>query len=291
VNENARGVALMMAAMFGFVVNDTIIKLVGQTMPLGQLLFVRGIFASLMIGVLVRAFHQPFVIPRTAWRWMSMRLAGELITTFGFLTALMNMPLANATAILQFTPIMITFVAIVVFSERVGWRRWSAILAGFVGVMIVIRPGLEGFNLYSLLAFSAVIGSTLRDMATRKLPHHVHNLTITSYTSLLIMVSGFMLMTFGETPVDIDAASLVALASSAVFVLIGYFCITAAMRQGELSIVTPFRYSIFPFAIILGLVVFSDWPDAATLIGGSIIVASGIVTIVRGLRDTKIGPG
>ena len=275
----------MMLSMFGFVVNDTLIKLVGSTMPLGQLLFVRGVFASAIIIMFAFWYGQKSLIPQSAWLWFAVRMVGELIVTFGFLTALMKMPLANATAILQLTPIVITFAAIFIFGERVGWRRWLAILSGFLGVMIVVRPGLEGFNVFSLLVLLAVIGSAIRDIATRKLPHSIGNLTITSYTSVLITLAGGILMVVNfETMVPVTTIDGIYLAASAFFILLGYFGISAAMRQGELAIVTPFRYSVYPFAILLGFAVFDELPDLMTLAGASIIILSGVVTIVRSAK-------
>lgn len=278
----------MITGMAGFIANDTIIKIVGATMPLGQLLFVRGVMATALITGLVVVFRQAFSVPRAVWPWITVRLLGEQMVTLSFLTALMNMPMANATAILQLTPIAMTFAAILVFGETVGWRRWTAIITGLIGVLIIIRPGMEGFSNYSLLVVVAVIGSVIRDTATRKLPKSVHNLTITAYTSAAISCTGLIMMTVSGNTIPLDFSIIGALFASAIFVLVGYFGLSAAVRQGDLAVVTPFRYSAFPIAIVLGYLAFGDLPDFWTVVGATIVIASGIVTIVRNIQTRHV---
>jgi S-adenosylmethionine uptake transporter len=207
-------------------------------------------------------------------------VGAEIFTTIAFLTALKHMPLANVTAILQALPLAITMAAALFLAEPVGWRRWSAILVGFVGVLIVVRPGLEGFNIYSLSALMAIIFITVREIATRKLNSKVPTITVVLSTAIgSALFAGIMMI--GSEWDTVSAVSWLLILGAAVAVLIATSLSVMAMRIGEIGFVSPFRYTAMLGAIGLGILMFGDWPDQPTLVGTLIIVSTGIYTFHR----------
>ena len=168
-----------------------------------------------------------------------------------------------------------------IFGEPVGWRRWSAIVAGFIGVLIIVRPGLAGFSQYALFALVSVAFCALRDLATRRIPPKIPSLFITLLTTVTVTTAGGAILVplGGWTPPSTGALGLQALA--AVLLLIGYQCIITALRSGDISAVAPFRYSALLWAMMLGYLVFGDVPDAMMVTGASIIVASGLYAFYR----------
>jgi drug/metabolite transporter (DMT)-like permease len=206
---------------------------------------------------------------------------GEIGGTLTFLSAIAHMPLANAAAIFQALPLVITLGAALVFGEPVGWRRWAAIAAGFVGVLVIVRPGMAGFSEFSLLALSSVAFCTVRDLATRKIPTEIPSLFIALLTTLTVTSAGAVIMypLGGWTPPSARTIGLLAVA--AVLLLIGYQCIISALRTGDISAVAPFRYTALLWAMLLGYLAFGDKPDRYMLIGAAIIVLSGLYAFYR----------
>ena len=213
-------------------------------------------------------------------RLILVRVGAEIFTTIAFLTALKHMPLANVTAILQALPLAITMAAALFLAEPVGWRRWSAILVGFVGVLIVVRPGLEGFNIYSLSAFMAIIFLTVREIATRKLTSEVPTITVVLSTAVgSALFAGIMMI--GSEWDTVSAVSWLLILGAAIAVLIATLLSVMAMRIGEIGFVSPFRYTSMLGAIGLGILLFGDWPDQPTLVGTLIIISTGIYAFHR----------
>ncbi|MCB1439402.1 MAG: DMT family transporter [Nitratireductor sp.] len=278
--DNLRGSLFMVVSMAAFSVNDAIIKYAGTELGVGQTLFIRGLFASILVYVAARIMGQwrsPAVLLDRA---LGLRTIGELVATGCFVTALFNMPLANATAILQALPLAITLAAALLWKEEIGWRRMLAILAGFTGVMIIVRPGLDGFNWYSVMVIVAVVGCVVRDMSTRMVADHVPGMMVAFATAVSVGIMGAVLILFqGWHPVH--GGNIIGIAGSSVFLVVGYYFIVLTMRKGNVGVIAPFRYSILIFSIILGLVVFGNFPDFWTLTGSAIVVIAGIYTLYR----------
>jgi drug/metabolite transporter (DMT)-like permease len=292
LSPNLRGSLLMAVAMAGFTMNDTITKAVSSEMNFGQVMLVRGLFAIVLITAL--AWHQRAVRPlRTLMvKPVALRVAGEVGGTVSFLAAIVHLPLANTAAIFQALPLAITLGAALIFGEPVGWRRWLAIIAGFIGVLIIVRPGVEGFNQFSLLALVSVIFCAVRDLATKRIPAPIPSLFITLLTTMTVTTAGAAILVplGGWTPPSGRALGLLALA--AVLLLIGYQCVIMALRSGDISAVAPFRYSALLWAMLLGYLVFGDVPDAMMVAGASIIVLSGLYAFYRERqRDRPVAAG
>ncbi|MEO0800636.1 MAG: DMT family transporter, partial [Pseudomonadota bacterium] len=183
----------------------------------------------------------------------------EVGAAYFFISALLNMPIANVTAILQALPLTVAVAAALVFGEPLGWRRMVAIGVGFVGVVLIVRPGAEGFSVWSLYALGAVASVTVRDLATRRLSAAVPTMSVTLMAAVT-MTTFFGLFSVGErwTALDLRLAALIV---GAAFLIIGaYWFSVQVMRQGDIGFIAPFRYTGLVFALILGLLVFGDWP-------------------------------
>jgi drug/metabolite transporter (DMT)-like permease len=280
-SENMRGAVLMMLSMAAFTLNDVCIKSVADELPLFQAVLLRGLMTSVLIAAL--AIHQGALkirIPRKDWGVIGLRLVGEVGATAFFLTALFHMPIANVTSILQSLPLAITLAGAIFFGEKVGWRRYLAISVGFAGVMLIVRPGTDGFDYYSLLALIAVGFIVMRDLSTRRLSADVPSMTVALITAVAITLLGAIVTAFGDwQPVTPRAMGL--LGGASIFIIAGYLFSIMVMRVGEISFIAPFRYTALVWAIGLGIVVFGEMPDRWTLIGSAIVVGMGVYTFYR----------
>lgn len=291
LSDNMRGATLMAASMAAFLMNDTLIKLSSDQLPLMQAVFLRGLFTTALLGGLVwlkRAW--PAAVPKRDRKILSVRVAGEIGATLCFLTALFHMPIANATAILQSLPLAITLAGAVVLGEPVGWRRYCAIGVGFAGVMMIVRPGAEGFNLYALSAMAAVMFVVLRDLTTRRLSAGIPSLFVALLTSIAITSMGLLAAPITDWQ-PFGTRELALLGGAACFLIFGYLFSVMAMRVGEIAFVSPFRYTILIWAILVGLIVFGDVPDRWTIAGSALIVATGLYTFHRERRDHRLARG
>jgi drug/metabolite transporter (DMT)-like permease len=275
-----RGGGLMSLAMLGFVLNDTIAKTLAGTMNVGQFIAIRGLFASIIIAALVVMMGKWHDIPKSLSRPVLTRTVFDVISTFLFILGLFHMPLPNITAILQAVPLVVTLMAAAFLGEAVGWKRLSAILAGFAGVLLIVKPGGEGFNTYTLLAIACVFTVAIRDLFTRKLDSSTPSIIVAFANAVCVMIGGIIWMAFdGVEPVSTENLARIALGS--VFLVAGYLLTVISLRDTEVAYTAPFRYTLIVYALILGYVVFGDVPDAWSLAGIVLIVGSGLFTLYR----------
>ena len=277
---NLRGSMFMLLAMASFAIGDTIMKTVSDTLPLSQILVIRGCFAIVcffLIALYVGALRHPRVIFAPAFM---LRLIGEVVASLFFLTALFNMPIANASAIMQALPLTVSLGAAYFFGEAIGWRRILAITVGLFGVLLIVKPGYEGFTIYSVYCLIAVLGTTLRDLATRKVDKSIPSIYVSLITVVVIVLMG-LLMSLFQPWAPANAEEVLTLGAASIFLMTGFIGIVSAMRVGEVAVVTPFRYTVLIFAVILGYLVFKEIPDIVTIIGSCIVVASGLYTLYR----------
>jgi S-adenosylmethionine uptake transporter len=262
-------------------VNDTFMKATAGAVPLFQLLFLRGILATGFIGTLAVARGAFRARPtRQDWLLIALRSLAELGAAYFFVTALLHMPLANMTAILQVLPLSVTLASALFLRELVGWRRMGAIAVGFCGMLLIVRPGTEGFNIWSVYALLSVLCVTARDLAVRRMSRSLPSLFVTFSASFTVLVASGLACLWGDwAPITPTLAWLIL--GAAVFVVGGYHFSVQVMRQGDIAFVAPFRYTGLLWALVLGWLVFGDWPSALTLAGASIIVATGLFTLYR----------
>ena len=241
----------MVAAMAGFAVEDVFLKFAARSVPVGQILIIFGAGGMLAFAALTKLRGARVFHPAILTKAILIRAVFEVMGRLFYTLAIAFTPLSSASAILQATPLVVVAGAALIFGERVGWRRWTAILAGFVGVLIILRPGLEGFTVASLLAVAGTIGFAGRDLATRAAPPVLSNLQLGVYGFAMMVPTGaVLLMFFGEAVVPDLAASGQLLAATVVGVA-GYYALTAAMRMGDVGVIAPFRYTRLVFALIL----------------------------------------
>lgn len=280
-SSNVRAIASMLVGQASFTFNDALIKLAAAGMPGGQAIFVRGVMAfAISLAICIGMGALNFAPLRGHGRILTLRNIGEIGSTFFYLAALFHMPIATTTAILQFVPLAITAGAALFLAEPVGWRRWLATAVGFIGVMIIIRPGGASFNAFSLLALTGVAFSVLRDLSTRQIGRQVPAILLTTISAATVTTAatGFA---FFETWIVPPPQSVALLAASAVFLLGGYYCMVDAMRYGEVAVVAPFRYSVIIWAIFAGILLWGEWPDGMALFGTAIVTLAGLYTFMR----------
>lgn len=281
MSPNTAGALLMMASMASFVMNDTFLKITNGAIPLFQLIFIRGLLATILIFLLARWMGTlRLKISRRDKGLIALRGLAEIVTAYFFLTALFNMPLGNLNAIMQVVPLTVTLGSAVFYREAVGWRRMLAIVIGLGGVMLIVRPGVEGFNIWSLYAIAAVLGVTVRDLITRRLSKDVSGMSVTLGTTVAVMLAAGVASATQEWA-PVSATSAACICGSAFFVLIGYFSSIQAMRTGEVSFIAPFRYTGLVGAMLIGYFIFDEVPRALTLLGAAIVMATGIFTFYR----------
>jgi len=281
MSENFRGAVLMMICMGAFVLNDAFVRLAGDSLPLAQILFFRGILTT--IALLLVAFYTgvfKLKVPRQDKWLIFFRSVTEALTAYFFLTAVMNMPFANVTAILQILPMTVTVAAAIVFKEKVGVIRISLIMLGFLGVILIINPAQDGFNKYAGYALISVLSITTRDLLSRKLSVDVPTLIPTVSASLGVLLFSILLITkTAFQPLDLQNSFFIL--AAAFFIIFGYYTAVLVMRSGEISFISPFRYTAVLFALMLGFVFFDEQPDGIAFLGMTIVIISGIALMIR----------
>lgn len=274
----------MAGSMALFALEDAILKRATAELPVGQILGMLGAGGFVVLSLIARARGVAVLAPALAHPAVLLRNGAEFVGTIGFVTALALIPLSTASVILQASPLLVTMGAALFLAETVGWRRWSAILTGLFGVVVILRPGLAGFDANALWAVLGVVGLSLRDLSTRRVPHEVATLQLSAWAFAAVGLAGLALLGLGAPAATPSARTLVELTAALGLGLVGYAAITMAVRMGELSVVAPFRYCRLVFALFLGAALFGERPDAPMLLGAALIVGSGLYTLVREAR-------
>ncbi len=284
ISDNARGVIIMCVSMAAFVVNDTAVKEVTASLPLFEAIALRGVLSVvglIAIGVATRSLA--FRLPRRDAWLVALRMVAEVAASMLFLFALVHMPLANLSAIMQFLPLAVTLAAAVVFGQTIGWRRLTAIMIGLGGVLLIIRPGPQGFDVWALMGLASVGFVVVRDLASSQISPAVSSVTVSVWSALAVTVVGFggALHDGWQTVMPREMGLI---GFSALFLVIGYIAAVASMRVGDIAVVAPFRYTALLWAILLGWLLFGTLPDGLTLLGAALVVVTGIYTFWREAR-------
>ena len=277
---NALGIAAMLASMAAFTANDTCVKLIGNTLPLGELIVLRNAIASCYILAFAAMFGGMTLPSNPPARLLGWRMVAEFFCTLFFLSGLVALPIADATAIAQFAPLAITAAAAIFLKEPIGWRRWAAALVGLLGVMLITRPGTTAFQPAALLTLASVAFIVLRDLTTRAISGNVPTLTLTAMSATVSILAGVALLPF-ETWIIPSSTQLLYLAAGAFFLAIAYALIVIAMRNGDVGVVSPFRYAVILFAILSGWLVWGELPDQIQMTGIAVLTAAGLYTFHR----------
>lgn len=278
----------MMMSMACFAVEDTFIKLLSARLPATQILFSIGFGGALITLVLAIVLNVNLADKILLNKHVISRTIADLFGALSFTSAMVLIPMSLLASILQATPLFVTLGAAILLGEKVGWRRWSAIFIGFLGVIIILQPGYGSFQLASLLGLAAVLCLALRDVVTRDMATEIPTLTVTFYACLAMGSAGFIAYPFFGPPIMPTSYEAIILICAAIIGLTGYFLLVLATRKGDVSVIAPFRYSRLLFSLGLASLILGEKLTLPILLGGLLVVSSGIYTFGRERRLVKI---
>ncbi len=274
---NLLGAVWMITAMAIFAVEDTFLKAAAKTVPIGEILIIFGLGGAALFAVMARINKEPLFVRDVVSRPMRIRVIFEIIGRLFYVLAISLIPLSTATVILQATPLVVVAGAALVFGEKVGWRRWTAIFIGLIGVVVIVQPGADSFSMLSILAIIGMLGFAGRDLASRAAPASLSTLILGLYGFLSIVVAGVLYSLWQGVPFILPNPEVSLYLPGAVLSgVVAYSCLMIAMRTGEVSAVTPFRYTRLLFGIALGVLVFGEQLSISMLVGSGLIVISGL---------------
>lgn len=280
LSKNQRGVLALCGCMTCYTVNDVMVKQILKTYPLGEVIFVRGLITTLLIGLVALALGHGRELRTGPSRLVATRSLFDGLSTAGFLAALAQMKLANLAAMLQIAPLIITALSVVLYREIVGWRRWAAIGVGFLGALLVIKPLPSEFNIWALVAAASALCAAGREITTRQIGRAAPVMVVAFWGSVAIGLFGLVFATT-ESWRAFGGWDLVLLCTAAIFMCIALYLMALAFRDVDLSVVAPFRYSYLITSAVGGYLVFHELPDEWTVVGALMIVAGGIYTLHR----------
>lgn len=272
----------MVVAMAGFAVEDAVIKQLSYTMPISQVLILIGIGGLLMFGMTALKGGVRLVTDEMVKPWFIIRTMSELASAICFVIAIVYASLSISSAILQATPLAVSLAAALFLKQHVSVRQWFLIGIGFVGVLCVIQPGLDGFKPAALAALLGVIFLALRDSLTRSISVSIPAVSVSFWAFFALFSAGiFTIPFFGKFGV-ITSSDIGLLAISAVAGSGAYLCIVMATRGGDVAVVAPFRYTRLLFALGLAVAFFDEQINPMMIAGCSLIIGSGIIMFVSG---------
>ncbi|WP_294222469.1 DMT family transporter [uncultured Shimia sp.] len=286
--QNVHGILILVAAMLGFTLEDMFIKSLSVTIPVGQILMALGLGSGAVFAVLAVLRGDNLFAPAAWSPRMLLRTACEAGGAVLFATALSRVDLSTVAAVFQTLPLVITLGAALFLGEQVGWRRLTAILVGFTGVLLIIRPGTDAFDPNALLVLGAVLAVAIRDLITRTIDSSVSSFVVSFQSFASLVLAGPLQMLFASADYAAVTTTNVSMMAGAVaFGAAGYWGVVTALRLGEASVVAPFRYSRLLFSILVGMIAFGERPDLPTMLGATLIIGSGLFTFMREHRLAK----
>jgi drug/metabolite transporter (DMT)-like permease len=291
LNNNIRGAGWMTLGSAGYVINDAFIKIAAEDLPLFEAIFIRGMFIAVLLFVIAVRRGQLANVREHLDRHVALRVTMEAIGTAFYLSALTRLPIAGLVAVIQIVPLIVTFIAARLLHEAVSWHRVLSVVIGFVGVLLVVRPGSSDFNPWFLAGLAVVITIVVREMATKRISTELPTMVISICTALAIASMGLLgsIVEGWDRP---SAEQTIQLGAAAAFLSVGYIASVITIRVGDLSFSAPFRYTVLIFALVIQIVVFQDVPDALTFVGTGIIAAAGLYAFSKEqrIRTVKARP-
>lgn len=284
MTNNAKAILYMLAAMLTFTCVDAAVKVAGRFATTGQLLLVVSVGSLLIFLPLLKLNGEAFFSPLVFEKAIVIRSFGELLAWFGLTEALRAGGLGTVTAVMQVQPLVVVLGAAVFLAEPVGWRRWSAVLVGFIGVLIILGPGVSGLNAGLLWTLPAILGLTMRDLCSRVLPAGVSTSFAVSWAMVVIVIYSAGLVVFDGGWVPISWTGWLWMGLLVVLTSLGMACITIAMRTGEASVVAPLRYTRIVFGLGLAYLFFDEVPASTIWLGAALIVGAGLYSYWREMR-------
>lgn len=280
MSANLRGILAVLVASTAFVLNDALIKLVSDELPASEIIVVRGMLATLMLiaGVVALGAVRPISILLEPM--MLLRVASAATATVFIVLSLRRLPLATVTVVLQVTPLAVIAGASILYGENVGWRRWAAALTGFLGVVLIVKPG-SSFGVAVYVLVTALLFTTTRDLTTRGLSHDIPSVFVAAASSAAIMLAGAVLAPFDDAWTMPSSWAWATMTVSAACLFVANTFMIMALRTGEIAVVAPFRYAPVPLAVVLGYLWWGDLPDTLGFVGTGLVLGAGLYTLHR----------
>jgi len=259
--------------------NNAILKWLTVGYPAGEIMFIRGIFIWLPISYFIARSGGLLSIRITRLGFHLVRGCCIIFSAFVYIIGLRSLPLADVTAIGFSTPLFVTALATFLLGETVGWRRWSAVVVGFLGILVITKPTSNVVTLAVLFPLGSAFWTGIRDMVTRRMVATESSNAILVTSTAAVMFAGLCSAPFGWRMPSTQDFSLMVIAG--LFNGFGHYCMIEAFRNAEVVIVSPFRYLTIVWAIALGYLIWGDLPDKYVITGIMLVVASGIYILHR----------
>ncbi len=287
ISENTKGAFLISLAAACYVMSDIFMKFLSSEISMFQITFLRGLLVTFFLFSYCYISKASFFIREWKDRFViGIRSILEVIMTYTFLAALFNMNVANANAILQLIPLMVLLGSFAFLRQSPKTHEWIAVLVGCLGAAIIIRPGALDFNFYTIHALVAVFCLAARDLLTVRLNKKIPSNIVAFYSALMLTLASFLL---SKEPVHFgDLSNSLFILYTAIFVSIGYIASVAAMRFGDVTFVSPFRYTALLWAMAMGFIFFQEIPKFTTILGGLIIILAGIYIFYKSKDNRKV---
>jgi drug/metabolite transporter (DMT)-like permease len=263
-----------------FSTNDMLMKLTAQRNPLGEVIMVRGVLATLIVGTIIVCMGQLSALRLAAKKPVLWRTVFDCLALILFTSALIRMPLADLSAMNLVSPLIITALAVVLFGEEVGWRRWTAIVIGFLGTLLIVKPAPANFNAWALLGIACAFSAAIRDVITRQLSPAIPTIGISFMAAFgTVIIGAIMYFLEDWKPMPLRDVGLLAIA--ALLIAAGHFMIVIAFRDVDVAAIAPFRYTLLIWAGLCGFLAFGEVPDRYAIMGSALIVGSGLYALHR----------
>lgn len=281
-DNTVRGIACMVVCGALLTGNDAAMKLVSKDIPLGEILFMRGALAFALLVFAAALCGRLADLRVTQYGAQITRALLMIAGTFLFIGGLRQMPLADAVAVAFIGPVLVTAMAPALLGEQVGWRRWLAVLTGFAGVVLMLRPGVDSFYWAALLPLGAACTGALRDIITRRLANRDSTLATLAVTTGGVALGGLVTLPFGWTPIPLGDLGLLALAAS--LLCMAHYLMIEAFRLSQAAVVVPFKYVSLIWAMLLGFILWREVPETVTVLGALLVVVAGLYILHRERR-------
>jgi drug/metabolite transporter (DMT)-like permease len=277
--ENRLALLLMALSMTLLAAGDALVRLLGESLPSGQIIGMRGVFLTAFLLIGLRLSGRRPIWPELTNRWSLARGLAETFSTYCFFISIQLLPIAVSTTVVFIFPVLLTLVSIPLFGEKVGPYRWVAVLMGFAGVVMISAPRGDTFNIALLLPLGTAFGLVARDLFTRKIPSEINSGTVTLTTAIVTTLMGFASLPFGWVEVTMREVQLLPIAAA--LVACSFLTYIIAIRRGELSIIAPAQYLVILWATLWGALIWQEMPSSSSMAGGGLIIAAGCLILWR----------
>ena len=279
--DTLRAIILMVAGSFFFTLADLCMKLASRTIPIGQVTIILGLGLAVFFAALALRERQRFFERRLLHHAMLMRCVGEAVAIVGVIIALRFSPLATVTALMQSLPLVLTLMAVVFLREPLRWRRSIALIVGFLGVLVIIRPGLDTFDFFAAFTLIGVIGMAIRDIGTRIMPAGISTPILGFWGAVSIVLTGIGMILISGAVIMPTREAWLFLIGLIIFGCFGTLAVAMAMRLGEVSLISPFRFIRVVFGVGVAVLILGESVEAPVIIGATMVVGAGLYSLLR----------